>query len=298
MSPRISANSSWVCSEPDCQNPVSTASTLRCRSCWAKSEHHRVGSASCAMDGCEALVKARGLCDRHYRRPSDVVHHKQKAQCQVCNVAIFDGATLCRAHYLAAKAIALPTCACGATLSTKKAEQCRNCWMRDHMAKTSRPTCRDCKEPISWQVGHKGNPAARCMACHANYRRSLPKKGCSIEGCEGAHKARGLCKNHYMSVNIRERRPWSGAKSYVATLPCCICGYDRMRSHVHRLKHQGGYEWGNCIPVCQRCHDEIISKITPEPVSGIENPGTVPADRLRPARTTANLAKLGNLPLQ
>lgn len=251
MSPRIAANSPWVCSEPDCQNPVSTPTTLRCRACWAKSEHHRVGTATCAMDGCEALVKARGLCDRHYRRPSDVVHHKQRDRCQVCDIPIHDGGTLCRAHYIAAKK-PQKTCECGNPLSTPRAKQCRECWMRDHTAQDSRPRCKTCQTAISWTSSGK-RTTAYCKPCYAAYRKSLPKRLCSLEGCVRRHWSRGFCNQHYPGAGGSR-----AIRNYLAKLPCAVCGLDDPEViQIDRVIRERGYTWGNVVQVCANCHMKI-----------------------------------------
>lgn len=261
MSPRIAANSPWVCSEPDCQNPVSTPTTLRCRACWAKSEHRRVALSTCAMDGCDAPIRSKGLCERHYRRPSDDRHHKQRNRCSVCDVPINDGSTLCRAHYLAAKT-PKKTCACGAVLAKRSAEQCRECWMRDHMAATSRPKCRDCGKPISWQVGQRGTKATRCMPCHTAYRASLPKRLCSLEGCDLPHLAQGYCRNHYTAKNDSR-----GIRAYLKALPCAVCGLDDPDViQIDRAVRDLGYTWGNVVQVCANCHQKItLGKIERPP---------------------------------
>lgn len=260
MSPRIAANSPWVCSEPDCQNPVSTPTTLRCRACWAKSEHRRVGSAACAMDGCEALVKARGLCDRHYRRPSDVVHHKKKDRCQVCDVPINDGSTLCRTHYLAAKK-PTKTCECGAALSVQRATQCRACWMRDHMAKTSRPKCSVCEKPISWQVGRKGNPAKRCRDCEHKRRHEnmivVLREGMAREDLADADVSRKVRLSRWWAAKFRK---------LIGNWPCSVCGYDEDQCEIDRIKPELGYVYGNVAQVCGNCHNKITRGKIPHPL--------------------------------
>jgi hypothetical protein len=187
---------------------------------------------------------------------------------------------------------------CGGAVRTKHSVRCRACWMKRHMAKTSRPTCQVCGKQISWVAGRRTERhiPKRCRDCYIKELKANPPRlrtvGCSVEGCPNKHKAHGLCRTHYNLAQFRGRRPWTGVKRYVATLPCCICGYAKMRSHVHRLGHVGGYDWGRVIPVCQRCHDEIISKITPEPPAGIPKPAEWTEPKRRPARTATNAARL------
>jgi hypothetical protein len=180
---------------------------------------------------------------------------------------------------------------CAGPVSTKKSLLCRACWMKHHQERVKRPRCVDCGNFASYVRKNQENPK-RCRPCHILQLKAHPPKlqriGCSVEGCTRKHKAHGLCRTHYKAVLFRERRPWSGAKRHVMSLPCCICGYDKMRSHVHRLGHWGGYEWGRIIPVCQRCHDEIISGITPEPETGVPCPPDWVEARQRPARTASN----------
>jgi len=54
-------------------------------------------------------------------------------------------------------------------------------------------------------------------------------------------------------------------KVAVGRRPCAVCGYDRIRSHVHRLVRDLGYTMGNMVAVCARCHDEIHYKLIPPP---------------------------------
>ena len=240
----------WGCSEPGCQNTVSNPTTLRCRTCWAKAEHRRVALSTCALDGCEAPIRSKGLCELHYRRPSDSVHHKQRNRCQVCDVPVSDEATLCRTHYVAAKK-PQKVCKCGNPLSTPRAIQCRTCWMRDHMAQDSRPRCKTCKTVISW--GGRGGIPTYCKPCYAEYRKSLPKRLCSLKGCNLAHWSKGFCTRHYPGAGDSR-----GIRNYLAELPCAVCGLDDPDViQIDRVVREKGYTWGNVIQVCANCHMKI-----------------------------------------
>ena len=162
-------------------------------------------------------------------------------------------ARICRSCHLAAQRNVDRACECGAILSTPKATQCRACYMRDHMAETSRPTCRDCGKLISWQVGHKQNRAKRCMPCHAAYRKTLPKRLCSLDGCEQKHWSGGFCNKHHPSAGDSR-----GIRNYLIKLPCAVCGVvDPEVIQIDRVIREKGYTWGNVVQVCANCHMKI-----------------------------------------
>jgi hypothetical protein len=177
----------------------------------------------------------------------------------------------CRSCYLAGLRKETRSCACGAPLSTPKATQCRACYMRDHMAQDSRPRCRECQEPISWLAG--GKVPQRCRPCHMAYRATLPKRLCSIEGCDLPHLAQGFCRNHYSAKNDSR-----GIRAYLKTLPCAACGLnDPDTIQIDRAVRDLGYTWGNVVQVCANCHQKItLGKLERPPVWEGPPPGSPP----------------------
>lgn len=216
------------------------------------------------MDNCDAPIRSKGLCERHYRRPSDDRHHKQKSLCQVCGIAVFDGATLCRAHYLAAKK-PKNLCACGAELSTRKAVKCRDCWMRDHMAKTSRPTCTVCGKPISWAIGRRDAAGKRlvperCRDCEKDRRRAnrvvVLREGMTRD------LADDLDVSRWIRLSRGDATPF---RKLIGDWPCAVCGYDEDRCEIDRIVPDLGYVYGNVAQVCGNCHNKITRGKIPHP---------------------------------
>lgn len=151
-------------------------------------------------------------------------------------------------------------------------------------SETRHDTCVDCGKP----TGDSAHRAIRCWDCWLIVRRSKPVRLCSIDECSKKHRARGLCADHYAGsrmqrdTNTHESLPWNPrVRLAVAALPCQICGYNRLRSHIHRLLRADGYMWGNVVAVCARCHDEIHRGITAAPPAltsekVYEQPGSSP----------------------
>jgi hypothetical protein len=168
---------------------------------------------------------------------------------------------ICRPCYLSTLWATIHRCVdCDKVLprkGSKGATRCRECWMKQHTARDSRPRCIDCGEVASWRSADGKAPPKRCMSCEIK-RRGAERKNrlCEIEGCGLPHKARGLCRKHYKAMHQKVRKPWT-LRPLLQKLPCAVCGYDRIRSHLHRPDGKRGYENGNVIPLCSRCHDEI-----------------------------------------
>lgn len=145
---------------------------------------------------------------------------------------------------------------------------CRTALRRSHAKGRRGAACIDCGNAIA----DKGGLAQRCWPCHMQHRRNQPRKPCSISGCPNPHRAKGFCASHYAGTrmardtNTGQPLPWNRpVRAIAAQLPCQVCGYDKMRSHIHRLTRAEGYVWGNVIAVCARCHDEIHYGLTAAP---------------------------------
>ena len=191
----------------------------------------------------------------------------------------------------------VPCATCGKPLPKyTKATQCRDCWKArgaqpqrlcekcgepmnrytlatQTMCRTCRtapiPMCLTCGKPLN-----RGSKSNYCWECYTESRTKVTeKKLCSFKGCENPHAAKGLCAMHYELSRRKETRQGQhidgSARTWVAQQPCQVCGYDRMRSHVHRIIAQGNYVLGNMVAVCARCHDEIHRGLTPCPEATI-----------------------------
>ena len=134
--------------------------------------------------------------------------------------------------------------------------------MKNHTdpTKSKRPKCQDCGKNVTPTQGIK-----RCWDCELKHRsQERQHRFCEVEGCGLPHKALGFCRKHYKAEHQKRRKPWT-IRPFLRGLPCIIFGYDRIRSHVHRMNGDLGYTNGNVIPVCARCHDEIHVGVTTPP---------------------------------
>lgn len=182
---------------------------------------------------------------------------------------------------------------CGKELNRyTRSVQCRDCWSKrggspprvcsscgTSMKKYVNPIYDQCKACRALVIPHcidcgkdlrKGSKSPRCWSCHTERRISAAaEKQCTIEGCTNKHAAKGLCAIHYERMRVTRSRGGrhidSRSRIWVAQQPCQVCGYNRMRSHVHRFIPQGDYTAGNMVALCARCHDEIHRELTPCP---------------------------------
>ncbi len=190
-------------------------------------------NTTCVKDGCEKAAIAKGLCRTHY-----TVMYRARKSTKPC-----------------------PDCGKGIL---PEYERCQSC----HRASLNTRVCIVCGVPISHRA-HVG--AKHCWACWSASRKEKAVKRCSVAGCEKPHVAKGMCRTHYRTV-WRRRNPVKdtnqSARNWTASQPCQLCGYAKMRSHVHRLipGSQGGqYVDGNMVALCSRCHDEVHAGITKPP---------------------------------
>lgn len=145
----------------------------------------------CAVDDCSRPIKTRGLCDPHYQRfriYGDPAYPPQK----------MGRARRDDIGYFAAHAR-----------------------LRTDMGPASSHSCVACGEPARhWS--YLGNApdekiqdglrysldpayyAPKCQFCHFSVDRAVYRQ-CSVEGCEGKHLAKDLCRKHYL-------RQWKAAR--------------------------------------------------------------------------------------
>lgn len=177
-----------------------------------------------------------------------------------CGHPTWRDSKVCRSCYLAARKRETQSCACGAPLSTPRATQCRACWMKAHMAKTSRPACQRCGKLISWQVGHKANPAKLCMPCYGLQR---------LENRIIVQQRRATATIHD-SKKARFGRSMAGPlRELFGPRPCAACGYNRIPCHIHRIVAENGYVLGNVVQVCPNCHGEIHRGLIEPPAPSV-----------------------------
>ena len=162
------------------------------------------------------------------------------------------------------------TCPDCGNFCDRRSERCTACAKRHRKATAigQHDRCIDCGK----LTGDRGHRAKRCTECWIKYRDARPKRMCSVEGCPRLHKAKGYCIEHYQAF-LQPRKTGEGRGSskfneWVRQQPCQLCGYNRIKSHAHRLIEgaQGGrYEEGNVVALCARCHEEVHRGITPPP---------------------------------
>ncbi len=201
----------------------------------------------------------------------------QAVRCHACNTAL----------RLESSGRKCPLCG---GVKSYQAEMCRTCRFRvlptcsscGKRVKSGTQMCLACrraKEPLRCiDCGTDLNPKARyrdtqrCQACWLKSLHTKPVRLCSVEGCNQPHRARGYCKTHYakffqlprqLSYGTGHRNnQMAGRLQYQ---PCQVCGYERMKSELHRVNPPLGYRAGNMVAVCARCHDEIERGLTPCP---------------------------------
>ena len=188
----------------------------------------------CTREGCARLQVAKGLCRQHYQQV--------------------------RRETMATK----PCADCGKGVLPEHT-RCMDCQRKGPNARF----CMDCGKPLS-HTAHK--EAKRCWPCHLKGLAAKPRKVCSVVGCQQPHQARGFCRAHYVhnwrAVTRNGRTTDRVTRTWVASQSCQLCGYSKMRSHVHRPQRQGDYVRGNMDALCARCHDEVHTGLTkcPDPL--------------------------------
>lgn len=137
----------------------------------------------CIVDGCDHLRYAKDVCDRHYQRlrkygTLDLPEREGSATYNAVHLRL-------RAQRGAAKD---STCPCGAAA--------------EHWAYVR-------GDDQSVRYDEQGRPystdlsryEALCRTCHRRMDAEATRTHrCSVPGCDGTHKARGLCSKHYQAA--------------------------------------------------------------------------------------------------
>jgi hypothetical protein len=222
-----------VCTE--CGGPTKSEKSKRCRGCWYIWWTARDSRPRCV--DCGVVIG-----------PS-----QERKRCWECHTR----------RLAEEKAARQPTCErCGGPVATKSTRICIDCVRADRDERLQARVCIDCGAPVT------GFKAERCRDCYARQmHEDAATYICSVEGCGKKAKASGLCPNHYRAAvrGTNDRRRTWGFKAWVCSLPCAVCGYDRMRSQPHRPDPPKGYVVNNIVPLCARCHGEVEAGITPCP---------------------------------
>lgn len=218
---------------------------------------------------------------------------KLETRCGKCGVQITSHGkrtSLCRACFL----VQPKNCrTCGKPMPKySRAVQCRDCWSvrgkqparlctncgkaLSRGASPERTLCKACSSPAPrfcvdcGKLLAPNSKATHCWGCYTTRRQGIAAtKSCMIPGCTNPHAAKGLCALHYerkrTTTTRNGRKIDTVTRIWVAMQPCQLCGYSRMRSHVHRPTKQGDYVVGNMVALCARCHDEVHSGLAPCP---------------------------------
>ena len=152
-----------------------------------------------------------------------------------------------------------PCAVCGEPVK-KRYRACRKCY--DNARNKPRRQCAGCNKPVLEPVNQW------CRPCYEQHRRDRPPRLCTRDGCNRKHTAKGLCNTHYILTYAKNRNgtsPNTRLKYRLGNWPCQVCGYGKMRSHVHRIIPKGIYHPPNIVAVCVRCHAEIHRGLTPCP---------------------------------
>lgn len=158
-------------------------------------------SRNCAVADCDRTVDALGYCDKHYQRlrktgaaNTPIAEHGHQWT--------GDGATYGAVHLRLRDAF-----------GPAKLRDCQHCgqradhWAYDHGDPDARTEPRR-RLPYSVNLDHY---IALCKTCHRRMDAKITRTDvCSVPGCGGPHKARGMCNRHYRRALQEERRGGTG----------------------------------------------------------------------------------------
>lgn len=155
---------------------------------------------------------------------------------------------------------------CASPLSTKSRPEtslCSLCYRKRLEPQRYNP-CKDCGKRRG-----RGSRPGRCWTCWSKFRNPHGST-CTHKGCSRSHFGKGLCRMHYLSQRDRTHRMGRGrlAKSWIASHPCQVCGYDRLPSEVARIipgTNGGRYEIGNMLALCALHHREMDAGLIKPP---------------------------------
>ena len=137
----------------------------------------------CIVDGCDHLRYAKDVCDRHYQR---------LRKYGTLDLPEREGAATYNAVHLRLRARRGPakdsTCPCGA--AAEHWAYVRGDDQSVRYDEQGRPYSTDLSRYV-----------ALCRTCHRRMDAEATRtRGCSVYGCEGEHKARGMCSKHYQAA--------------------------------------------------------------------------------------------------
>lgn len=243
-----------------CGRPMTPGSSV-CRECYWESVRAAASvqpPSLCSESGCQSVVRARSLCNRHYKEWHRASFAPKCVRCNENPVTTRGESGLCFPCYQQARGERRAVIGCSVQDCTDQHAAKGYC-KRHYMAlqkprKTKYFDCIDCGVPCV-------NPDGRCRPCNDAFKRGRNRERCIRDGCERPHVARGLCKSHYESERTKGRpqRIWAGQvlRRTVRTMSCQACGYSDTVVDVHRLVPADGYTLGNVVAVCPNCHRKI-----------------------------------------
>lgn len=190
--------------------------------------------------------------------------------CPSCGGRMTQYSKICRPCKKAQSVYWHPCPGCGKTIQASS-KQCLDCYKQGRTKKVY--TCVDCGAETS-RPSSKSH-YERCGDCARKRQKPEDRGTCVADGCQQPHASRGFCLGHFRSVYGKPRTGTrnTNLKKILALWPCQICGYDRMKSAVHRLHpgaNGGEYVPGNMVALCARCHREVHEGITLPPSAPTE----------------------------
>ena len=95
--------------------------------------------------------------------------------------------------------------------------------------------------------------------------------GCSRKGIRNVTNIGWVCWSHrvYLLPSRFSLYSPQGLRSLLGD-SCSLCGYNRLRPHLHRLAPAKGYILGNLVPLCANCHREVHAGVMTIPDSVIK----------------------------
>lgn len=156
----------------------------------------------CAVDDCSSRARAGGYCEKHYQRfratGSATTPLPERGPRWTGDRATYNAVHL-RIRKMNGPA-RLQTCfRCG---------DAADHWAYDHADPNARVDGKH-RLPYSLDPDHY---IALCKTCHRRMDAEITRTDvCSVPGCGGPHKARGMCNRHYRRALQEERRGEAGS---------------------------------------------------------------------------------------
>ena len=258
-----------------CGEPMTPGSTV-CRECYwdgVRAEAMIRPPVLCSEPDCTTVVKARGLCESHYKQWRRNEFAPRCHRCEVRPVTTRGKSNLCFECYQLDRSERRAELGCAVSECPDPHAAkgfCKSHYMSVHQSRqTKYHTCADCGEPCVSLSG-------RCRPCRDAFNRGRERDQCIRDGCDDPIVARGLCKSHYEGQRTKGGpwRIWAGRvlRGSVRKMPCQSCGYADTVVDVHRLIPATGYVLGNIVAVCPNCHRKIhlAGATPPAPVTAAD----------------------------